>query len=78
MAKLHHSFTQQKKILMPEEDNCPICEESLYLNNEYTQRVGLLNEDNQCCGWACPHCESTFDETSNITGVMGMDIEGDA
>ena len=55
MAKLHHSFTQQKKILMPEEDNCPICEESLYLNNEYTQRVGLLNEDNQCCGWACQH-----------------------
>ena len=55
-----------------------MCDESLYLNDEYTQRVGLLDEDDYCTGWMCPHCNGMFDTDSNLTGIQGMDEMGEA
>ena len=55
-----------------------MCNESLYLNDEYTQRVGLLDEDDYCCGWMCPHCNGMFDTKNNLTGIQGMDEMGEA
>ena len=55
-----------------------MCNESLYLNDEYTQRVGLLDEDDYCCGWMCPHCDGMFDIDDNLTGINGMDEMGEA
>ena len=55
-----------------------MCNESLYLNDEYTQRVGLLDEDDYCTGWMCPHCSGMFDIDNNLTGIQGMDEMGEA
>ena len=55
-----------------------MCDKSLYLNDEYTQRVGLLDEDDYCTGWMCPHCNGMFDTDNNLTGIQGMDEMGEA
>jgi len=79
MAKLHHSSTQQQKMQLNDiDDLCPMCKESLFLDESYTQRVGILNEDDCCIGWMCPHCKATFDEDSSFTGIHGMDEMGEA
>ena len=79
MAKLHHSSTHQQKMQTKSiDDLCPMCKESLSLDEEYTQRVGLLDEDDYCIGWMCPHCKATFDEDSAFTGIHGMDEMGEA
>ena len=42
-------------------DPCPICNKELYLDKTFTQRVGLLGDDDSVIGWLCPHCHSEFD-----------------
>ena len=78
MGKVRPSYTQQTKSLKSKLDLCPMCNESLYLNDEYTQRVGLLDEDDYCTGWMCPHCNGMFDIDNNLTGIQGMDEMGEA
>ena len=78
MGKVLPSYTQQEKSLKSKVDLCPMCNESLYLNDEYTQRVGILDEDDYCCGWMCPHCKGMFDDENNLTGINGMDEMGEA
>jgi len=78
MGKVRPSYTQQAKSLKSKLDLCPMCNESLYLNDEYTQRVGLLDEDDYCTGWMCPHCSGMFDTDNNLTGINGMDEMGEA
>ena len=78
MGKVLPSYTQQKKNPKSKLDLCPMCDESLYLNDEYTQRVGILDEDDYCCGWMCPHCKGMFDTDNNLTGIQGMDEMGEA
>ena len=78
MGKVRPSYTQQEKNPKSKLDLCPMCNESLHLNDEYTQRVGLLDEDDYCCGWMCPHCDGMFDTDNNLTGIQGMDEMGEA
>jgi uncharacterized protein with PIN domain len=78
MGKVRPSYTQQAKNSKSKLDLCPMCNESLYLNDEYTQRVGLLDEDDYCCGWMCPHCDGMFDTDNNLTGIQGLDEMGEA
>ena len=79
MGKVHPSSTQQKKSLSSKElDLCPMCKESLYLNDEYTQRVGVIDEDDCYCGWMCLHCKALFDDNEKLTGIQGMDEMGEA
>ena len=78
MGKVRPSYTQQAKNSKSKLDLCPMCNESLYLNDEYTQRVGLLDEDDYCCGWMCPHCDGMFDTDDNLTGINGLDEMGEA
>ena len=59
--------TQKKKI----DDPCPICNKELYLNEEYTQRVGLLGDYDDVIGWLCPHCNSEFDVNDHLTKFLG-------
>ena len=77
MGKAHHSYTQQKKHSKNEIDLCPMCKESLYLDEEYTQRIGVLDEEDYCCGWMCPHCKALFDNEDKLTGIHGMDEMGE-
>ena len=78
MGKQHQSHMPEKKKLKNDLDLCPICKKSLYLDESYSQRVGLLDEEDYCIGWMCPYCESTFDKDSKLTGIYGDDIGGEA
>ena len=78
MGKVRPSYMQQEKSPNSKVDLCPMCDKSLYLNDEYTQRVGLLDEEDYCCGWMCPHCDGMFDIDNNLTGINGMDEMGEA
>ena len=60
-------------------DPCPICNEELHLNHEFTQRVGLLDSYDDVVGWLCPHCSSEFDTDNHLTKFMGQgNIRGEA
>ena len=67
--------TKKSEILDP----CPICTEDLYLDETFTQRVGLLGDYDEVIGWLCPHCSSEFDTDDHLTRFMGKDGQrGDA
>ena len=57
--------TRRKKIIDP----CPICSKELHLNDEFTQRVGLLGNLDEVIGWLCPHCNSEFDVDNHLTFI---------
>ena len=60
-------------------DPCPICSQELHLNEEYTQRVGLLGNYEEVIGWLCPHCKSEFDIDNHLTKFQGEgNIRGEA
>ena len=67
--------TKRKKI----QDPCAVCDEELYLDGEYTQRIGLINEMDEVTGWMCPHCKSEYDMEGKITNLNGNgNITGEA
>ena len=67
--------TKKKQIIDP----CPICSKELHLNNEFTQRVGLLGDYDEVIGWLCPHCSSEFDTDNKIVKFLGeSNIRGEA
>tara|TARA_R100000808_G_C2148203_1_gene156313 strand:- start:1761 stop:1985 length:225 start_codon:yes stop_codon:yes gene_type:complete len=53
-------------------DPCPICNKELYLDEEFTQRIGLLGDYDEVIGWLCPHCKSEFDIENKLTKFMGQ------
>ena len=67
--------TQKSEIIDP----CPICTEDLQLDDTFTQRVGLLGDNDEFIGWLFPHCNSEFDVDNHLTKFMGKDGQrGDA
>ena len=67
--------TRKKKTLDP----CPICSKELHLNQEYTQRIGLLGDYDEVVGWVCPFCKSEFDVEDHLTKFLGEgNIRGEA
>ena len=67
--------TEHKKIKYP----CLICEKELYLDGEFTQRIGLIDGQDDVYGWMCPHCKSEFDMAGKITSLNGNgNISGEA
>ena len=69
---------QQKRKQSNKTDLCPMCKESLYLNEEFSQRVGIIDNHDEFSGWMCPYCKATFDVDNNLTGIHGMDEMGEA
>ena len=68
-----------KRSKKPEKDPCPVCDKDLYLDIEFTQRVGLLNGDDDVYGWMCPFCMSEFDMDGDIMRLFrDGKIKGDA
>ena len=62
--------TQKKKKKKKNKDLCPVCDKNLYYNNDTTQRVGLLAEDDYSIeGWMCPFCKSRFDIKDNLVNI---------
>ena len=67
--------TEHKKI----KDPCAVCDGELYLDGEYTQRIGLINGDDDVYGWMCPHCKSEYDMEGKVTNLGGTgSITGEA
>ena len=59
-------------------DKCPVCSKNLYLNEEYTKRVGIVDEEDEVLGWMCPFCKSEFDVDSKLLKLMGFTTRGEA
>jgi len=60
-------------------DPCAVCDDELYLDGEFTQRVGLIDEMDKVTGWMCPHCRSEYDMDGKITNLGGTsNISGEA
>ena len=61
------------------QDPCPVCKEELYLDNEFTQRIGLIDDFDKVIGWICPHCKTEYDNDTKIVRFLGADdIGGEA
>ena len=64
---------------IPLEDPCPVCNEELSINNEFTQRIGLIDNFDKITGWICPHCKTEYDDNTRIVRFLGADdIGGEA
>ena len=80
---LGQSREKQKKFKKIEvkkiKDPCAVCDRELYLDGEFTQRIGLIGEMDEVYGWMCPHCKSEFDMEGKITNLSGnSNISGEA
>ena len=65
--KLRYLHTQKSQKIS--EDNCPVCDKNLYWDEKTTQRVGVLDKNNDVEGWMCPYCNSLFDLEENLTYI---------
>ena len=75
VAKQSSLRTKKKK----PKDLCPICDKNLYLNSDFTQRIGLIDSEREVTGWICPECSSEFDLNDNIVYIYGENsIQGKA
>ena len=75
VAKQSSLRTKKKK----PKDLCPICDKNLYLNSDFTRRIGLIDKDREVTGWICPECSSEFDLNDNIVYIYGENsIQGKA
>ena len=62
--------TQKKGTKKKNKDLCPVCDYNLYYDDQITQRIGLLADDDVTVeGWMCPECRSRFDIKNNLTYI---------
>jgi hypothetical protein len=73
MANQNFSHMTKKTKKSETVDPCPICSKDLYLDDTFTQRVGLLGDTDDVIGWLCPHCRSEFDVDEHLTRYKGKD-----
>lgn len=73
MANQNFSHMTKKTKKSETVDPCPICSKDLYLDDTFTQRVGLLGDYDDVIGWLCPHCRSEFDVDEHLTRYKGKD-----
>ena len=67
--------TKKKKVLDP----CPVCNKELYLDDTFTQRIGLLGNHDEVIGWVCPHCSTEYDVDDHISKFLGENgVRGEA
>ena len=79
MENQNLSPTQKKTKKKKPRDPCPVCNNELYLNNEFTQRVGILGDHDEVVGWLCPHCRTEYDQDNHINKFLGENgIRGEA
>ena len=79
MENQNLSHMPKKKSKKETVDPCPVCGNELYLNEEFTQRVGLLDDRDSVIGWLCPHCRTEYDTDDHINKFLGEDsIRGEA
>ena len=60
-------------------DPCLVCDGELYLDGDFTQRIGLIDESDTVYGWLCPFCKSEFDTDGKIKSLKcESNISGEA
>ena len=60
-------------------DPCAVCDKELYLDGDYTQRIGLINEMDDVTGWMCPYSKSEYDLDGKIVNLSGTtSVSGEA
>ena len=68
--KQTYLHTQKKRINLKNNDLCPVCDKNLYYDEQVSQRIGLLGDDDFTVeGWMCPGCKSRFDIDDNLTYI---------
>ena len=76
-SQVQKKTKKTKKVIT--NDPCPICNKDLYLDTQFTQRVGLLGDFDEIIGWLCPFCKSEFDTDDHLTKFLGENgIRGEA
>ena len=74
--KSQKNFNKSNKKI---KDPCNVCDEELYLDDTYTQRVGMIDESDEVYGWMCPFCQSEFDVDGKIVRIFrDGKIQGEA
>jgi uncharacterized protein YlaI len=73
VEKKQNLLHMQKKKGKKLKDPCPVCDEELYFNEDYSLRAGLLDSNKEVVGWMCPKCKSEFDFKNRVTYIMPMD-----
>ena len=69
----------RKELIDYKEDICEICDCSLYHNERYTKRIGMIDGNNKVIGWMCPECKSEFDFDNKILYIYGQNsVKGNA
>jgi uncharacterized protein YbaR (Trm112 family) len=78
VEKKNLSHMQKEK--KSKKDLCPVCEEDLYYDEEYTRRIGIYDYSPDIVyAWMCPYCRATFDKKNNLLYIKDMDsIQGKA
>jgi|TARA_Y100000310_G_scaffold290026_1_gene316880 CRISPR/Cas system-associated protein Cas10 (large subunit of type III CRISPR-Cas system) len=60
-------------------DPCAVCDTDLFINEQYTHRIGLVDGDEEVLGWMCPFCRSEFDIDGHVQILLGStNIKGKA
>jgi uncharacterized protein YbaR (Trm112 family) len=54
------------------DDPCPVCQEELYYDEDYTRRIGIIDDYDKLEGWMCPYCRATFDNSNNLSYINTM------
>ncbi len=75
MEKKQSLSHMEKKKVKNAHDPCPVCDKELYLDENFSQRAGLLDENEDCVGWMCPFCKTEFDFLNRVTYIMPMENE---
>ena len=85
MEKRNYSQEKHEKPKKPSKkkkklvDPCLVCDGELFLDGDYTQRIGLIDDLDDVYGWLCPHCKSEFDLDGKITSLNGQgNVSGEA
>ncbi len=79
MGKQDENQKKPSKKKKQAKDLCLVCDKDLFLDGNFTQRVGLLDGDEDVYGWMCPFCLSEFNMDGDITRLFrDGKITGDA
>jgi hypothetical protein len=85
MEKRNYSQEKHEKPKKPSKkkkklvDPCLVCDGELFLDGDFTQRIGLIDDFDEVYGWLCPHCKSEFDLDGKITSLNGQgNVSGEA
>lgn len=78
-SKGSNKTSKIRKKSKKDNDDCKVCEKSLFLNQNFTKRIAISDEhEDRVVGWLCPFCYTEFTLTDEIVQLMTKDPQGEA